>query len=296
MTSCRKTPRQISVFRRIRSRVRWYPGPPAVSGNYVATRVLADSLIAPYEGRTMKTACDCDSPSDNYEESIRVIWHKPSEYNMDRHGPPYLPSSGVKLSSKQKAEVRTFVKKAGLDLHATIRKVMAAEPGITPWTVLMGFLQGLSLLHQTHHWNTNGGDFYGDHLLFERLYNESTGFIDDVAERAVGKSLPSTIDPCLQSRQMAAVISGLRKSLPGASYVKLSLQGEMICLKLIDLVMQQLKDMGQLSSGDSNLLEGIADKHETFVYLLGQRSKSEVLWDQQIQKSASGGYSYDRLR
>jgi hypothetical protein len=237
----------------------------------------------------MKHACECESPEDNYEESADVLWRKPTEYNMDRHGPPYLPPAGVKLSSDQKKEARAFVKQAKTDLRETVKKVMASDPNLTPWTVLLGYLQALSLLHQTHHWNTSGGDFYGDHLLFERVYNSASEGIDSVAERAVGKGMPPMINPQVQAHQMCGILKGLNNRFPEACYVELSLQGELMCLSLIDIVMAQLKAVGQLSSGDSNLLEGIADAHETLVYLLKQRFSGTP-----ESKPTTEAYTYDR--
>jgi DNA-binding ferritin-like protein len=246
-----------------------------------------------------RNACQCESPG-SYEEGLEVIWHTPTEYDMERHGPPYLPEKGVRLSSVQKQEVRAFVKQAKVDVKATVGQVLASEPGLTPWTVLMAYLQALAMVHQSHHWNTNGGDFYGDHLLFERLYNESTGFIDDVAERAVGKQMPPMIDVLLQARQIGAIIKGLQNKCFEAGYVELSLQGELICLGIIEAVKAKLEELGQLSSGDSNLIEGIADKHESFVYLLRQRfsgtpeSKPHEVPDASSLFSTPEDYTYER--
>jgi hypothetical protein len=236
----------------------------------------------------MKTACDCDSPA-NYAESVEVIWHKPSEYSMERHGPPYLPSGCTKLSSDQKASVKAFVKTAGVSVQATVKQVLASDPSVTPLTVLVGYLQAISLLHRTHHWNTTGAEFYGDHLLFERVYNESSADIDSLAERAVGKGCPQMIDPLSQSRMTCGALKGLKNRYPDAGYVELSLQAEVCCLKLIDAVMAKLKAVGQLSSGDSNLLEGVADKHEVLVYLLKQRFSGTP-----ESKPRMEVYAYDR--
>jgi len=64
--------------------------------------------------------------------------------------------------------------------------------------------------------------------------------------------------------------------------VQSSLTGEMLCLEHIEKFLNNLKETDRLTSGLSNLLEGMADKHETFVYLLRQRSQEP-------------GYSYNRV-
>jgi hypothetical protein len=40
-----------------------------------------------------------------------------------------------------------------------------------------------------------------------------------------------------------------------------------------------LEQKGQLSNGTDNLLQGVADKHEEFVYLLKQRCLTKVSYD-----------------
>jgi starvation-inducible DNA-binding protein len=45
----------------------------------------------------------------------------------------------------------------------------------------------LDLAYQTKqaHWNVKGLNFYGLHLLFDTLYDQLSGYVDDFAERAV---------------------------------------------------------------------------------------------------------------
>lgn len=48
---------------------------------------------------------------------------------------------------------------------------------------------------QSFHWNVEGSDFYEYHLLFERIYDEVYGSIDDFAEkiRAIGAYIPQSL-------------------------------------------------------------------------------------------------------
>ena len=52
------------------------------------------------------------------------------------------------------------------DLFMTYGDAKYAELGI-----FLDLLRALSLLHHTHHWQTMGSQFYGDHLLYQRLYD-----------------------------------------------------------------------------------------------------------------------------
>jgi DNA-binding ferritin-like protein len=213
-------------------------------------------------------------------DSDRTVWHTPTEYNPYRDGPPYLPMlpfEPVRLSSEQRIEVKSFVKKAG---EMTPLLVTLGEP--SPLVALLGVLQAASLLHQTHHWSTRGPVYYADHLLFERLYNESQEFIDQVAERAVGLGEPfiSAINQARDVLSHVGQFGGSSKS--PEKMVTSSLKAELACLAWIKSAIDRMTASGTLTPGVSNLLEGIADKHETFVYLLRQRA------------SGGEGYSYDR--
>lgn len=231
-----------------------------------------------------KEGCGCGTPNP-YAQSVEVVWHDPTSYDVQKHGPSYL-----KLASSQKAKVRAFVER-----QAAFYDTGPLGPQVTPLGMALQFMRALAHIHQSHHWQTHGTAFYADHLLFERLYNESLEFIDQVAERAVGLDGAMVVDPFLQASGILTIVSFVcghgqgdpsPTSLEAATpelMVQRSLRGEGIFLKLVAKVLADMQASGNLSPGTSNLLEGAADKHEAFVYLLQQR--------------LGGGqsvYSYDR--
>ncbi len=232
----------------------------------------------------MKTGCGCSTPSPY--DSVEVVWHDPTKYDAIKHGPSYLPGR-AKLASAQKAEVRAFVKQAADYDTGPFRSV-------NPLSMVLVFMRGLAHVHQAHHWQTQGPSFYADHLLFERLYDVSLEFIDQVAERAVGTYGPGSVDPFLQAGGVLKVVSHIcghaqgdpsPTSLEAATpelMVERSLRGEVTFLKALDASIVAMERSGKMTSGTSNLLEGVADKHETFVYLLRQRSAER------------GAYAYER--
>lgn len=216
--------------------------------------------------------------NDAYQEGIRVVWHSPTEYDAVRHGPPYLPQqryAPVVLTAADRQNVRSMVKKASLPLPA----------GLTPYTSLLGVLQGTALIHQTHHWSCRGGSFYSDHQLFERLYNESLEGIDQLAERCVGRGSPLAISARVQAEAVSNFVSLLGDDPVSTEHmVQRSMAAETMVLSGIHQVLTILDAKDTLSHGTTNLLEGLADIHETFVYLLKQRS----------QTIAASHYSYRR--
>lgn len=155
---------------------------------------------------------------------------------------------------------------------------MLAEWGNVPYaqlSVLLVHLRFLAMVHQTHHWTAKGDPFYGDHLLFERLYNGVLEDIDALAEKSVGLGSNDNVNLPLQVQQLNTLAQsyGTSSTLPQASDLsKRSLVAEVSFLRCAAHCAQSLKEMGLMTRGLDNLLAGIEDKHEGHVYLLKQRS------------------------
>ena len=216
--------------------------------------------------------CSCGGGCQHHDETV---WKSTPDYNMVQDGPPYLPR---KLSSSQREEIAPLLKKAAYYDTTPLNKAVEGR-GRSPLTILLGYLQAMSHLHQIHHWNTMGDTSYGDHLLFQRLYEESQDFIDQVAERAVGSKAVAAIEASVQAQVIHSVLLGLTRDNDegtARNYVEVSLKGELYCLELIKSVIELMESDSTLSHGISNLLEGLADLHETFVYLLQQRTRTDA--------------------
>lgn len=189
--------------------------------------------------------------NDDPKGSLWSIWHDPTSYDHMQVGPPYLPG-----------------------------KTASAAPPAYPLGALLACLRASSQLHQSNHWRTKGKSFYGDHLLFMRLYEDGLDFIDQVAERAVGMGASAVVDPMVQAQQILGWCTqfcgeGFTSDDPEACVVT-SLKAEQQVCRCIDTVYKQLEAAGQLSSGTDNLLQGVADLHEGFVYLLQQRNGTKL--------------------
>lgn len=206
------------------------------------------------------------------QDSIHALWVDPLGFDPMENGAPYLPESKPRTASVDGGVLETLL----------IR--MPTGAGVAELGALVALLRGASIVHQTHHWQTRGTAQYGDHLLFERLYNESVGFIDQIAERAVGMGGESLVDPRLQAGLIPDLVSywcQYPESPSPLEMVAVSLEVERCVLKCLDSARSGLEERGALSSGTDNLIQGVADKHEEFVYLLQQR------------RGARGAYSYD---
>lgn len=154
---------------------------------------------------------------------------------------------------------------------------MVSEWGGVPYpelSVLLVHLKFLAAVHQNHHWITKGDPFYGDHLLFARLYEGTTGDIDALAEKAIGLGSTSNVDIVLQHKQLCQLLQGygMTATIPQPTELaKRSYLAEMNFLKAAAHLAEHLKANGTMSRGLDNLLAGIEDKHEGHIYLLKQR-------------------------
>ena len=141
--------------------------------------------------------------------------------------------------------------------------------------IFIDLLRALSLLHHTHHWQTQGPQFYGDHLLYQRLYELSDGQIDLVGEKAVGLGSPELVLPRHSLENMRRYIEAVEDGdiLDGASLkmAKRSLLAEKSFITAGEKMMDQLKSKGLLTRGVEQLLGTILDEHEGVLYLLKQR-------------------------
>jgi DNA-binding ferritin-like protein len=228
----------------------------------------------------------------NHAESIYAVWHDPTTYDHLRMGPPYLPdASTLKAVGRPKqgsngipdsdslAEVKALIAKEAADEE--VASVLAhflldyGQQSFGELAALLACMRAVNLVHQTHHWQTRGPQFYGDHLMFERLYNETLEMIDTLAERTVGSGTPSLVNPVIQSTHVLLIIKSLYNGAPMEATpdqcALLSLKGVLRSLVLLQLVYGVLEKKQMLSHGTDNMLQGIADKQEDFVYLLKQR-------------------------
>lgn len=233
---------------------------------------------------------DIPPPRDPHAGSLYAMWHDPSAYDPLVHGPPYLPESKVRMASTERDVVqkvaRPLIQKMAADemteIQAAIDQVKA-DFGPTPMSelaALLAFLRAEALVHQSHHWQTRGETYFGDHLLFERLYGEVNGQIDGLAERMVGSGHHILAHPILLAKHCSMVVQTFYRDAganPSADvYPVLSLRSVLRTMVALKLVYTRLDEGGQLSHGTDNLLQGMADKHEELVYLLKQRTNTKT--------------------
>jgi DNA-binding ferritin-like protein len=147
-------------------------------------------------------------------------------------------------------------------------------------SVILSCAMALQHVHHTHHWQTRGSTYYGDHLLFQRLYEDLDDEIDQLAERAVGTGGVNLVNTDLVFNHAAQFVQCMKpdqEANPGPEgLAALSLSAEKCFLGLLDVAYKLLETREALSMGTDDLLQAAANLHEEHVYLLQQRAGGKV--------------------
>lgn len=138
------------------------------------------------------------------------------------------------------------------------------------------FQQALALIHRAHHWKSSGPMYYGDHLLFDRLYSSAHEGVDSLAEKLIGLSVGAAVNPVqftgvTHQYVLAAYAGSDVDSLTQDELVEISLEAEVEFLALLKTTIAKLRELGALTDGLGDLLQSLASSHEESVYLLKQR-------------------------
>jgi len=135
--------------------------------------------------------------------------------------------------------------------------------------VFLGWLKALEVIHQSHHWQTSGGDSYGDHLLYQRLYEEVAPEFDSVGEKIVGVGGIHMTNYFALVYHMKVFMEGVSQ---GEELHVESYRAELMFVIAGEMIMNSLEKKGLLTRGVEQLIGSILDKHESHVFLLQQRS------------------------
>lgn len=189
--------------------------------------------------------------------------------------------NGTRDSSKAKRIVETIsfqIVTSSVD-HTEILEQMIVDYHEMQWcelSILLSSLRALAFTHQMSHWTAAGDPFYGDHLLFERLYNDIVPEIDTVAEKTVGMGGAVMLHPLQQVRHEALLVEAMcspaTKMPTAVELAQRSYTAEMHFMGMLDALVDRMKDNGCWTIGVENMIGEIADKHEGHIYLLKQRT------------------------
>lgn len=147
----------------------------------------------------------------------------------------------------------------------------------------IAFLRSIALIHQNHHWVTKGKNFYGNHLLFERIYSSAQEDADLMAEKFVGVFN----DDCLDLNMQGKLIQKMLDEYGNGDPVDSSLKVENAFLKFAQHFYDSLKENDALTLGLDDAIMAVSSSREEAVYLLKQASQgSETLLDRATARAS----------
>lgn len=139
---------------------------------------------------------------------------------------------------------------------------------------LMALLNLLSLTYRCAHWESRGRDSYARHLLFERLYDEVEGDIDDLAEKVIGLwglEVPDSDIFIAEEicHNLGKMVASYAPDGSGSHLAK-SITIEESVIQFLERFYDELRDKNALTKGMDDFLMALCSKHEHNLYLLQQ--------------------------
>ena len=129
-------------------------------------------------------------------------------------------------------------------------------------------LRAAYLVNQSAHWHSKGLDFYGDHLLFERIYKSAQDDADLSAEKFIGLFGSEAVDFLTQAELISSVMKRYAKLEGDLVAMSLALEKEFI--RFSQEAHEAFEAAGVMTLGLTDAIGAIASSREEAIYLLGQ--------------------------
>ena len=114
------------------------------------------------------------------------------------------------------------------------------------------------------HWNVEGSDFYEFHLLFERIYTEVYGIVDDFAEEV--RALRAQTPADLLTLQQLSQVTAQPQIMPGMSMAQELLADSDMMAEIFGMAFVEAEAQGD--HGLSNFLADRQDAHRKHSWML----------------------------
>jgi len=123
------------------------------------------------------------------------------------------------------------------------------------------------MAYRDGHWKVGGNDYYGNHLLLQRIYEDTQEHVDKIGERTVGLLGPKAIEAKSQADMVKRFY--LEFSKPGKPMENAILAAERLHKMLRDTY-AELSGTETMTLGLDDLLMGLQSAKEEHLYLLQQ--------------------------
>lgn len=124
----------------------------------------------------------------------------------------------------------------------------------------------LAIVFQHSHWKCKGTNFYGNHLLLQRIYGDAAVLVDGVAEKLIGV----WGNDALQHSNQLSIMASAFEAFSGDDPMENALGVTELFLEFSDDMYNRLKEMNELTLGVDDMIMANASKVEEFAYLLKQ--------------------------
>tara|TARA_B100000745_G_scaffold300398_1_gene254224 strand:+ start:7453 stop:8238 length:786 start_codon:yes stop_codon:yes gene_type:complete len=128
---------------------------------------------------------------------------------------------------------------------------------------LLAVLRALNWMLQHAHWQCAGINFYGNHLLFERLYEDVQAEVDTTAEKTIGYFGTDVLE---SPQIMSSALDWVAKWEEESDTV---LDRAIQAYRDVQEFLQDLyEDCDDLPLGLDDMLQSVANKHDEHMYLI----------------------------
>lgn len=138
----------------------------------------------------------------------------------------------------------------------------------------------LQTIYKSFHWLTRGTGYYGDHLLFDRLYDSLTEEIDFLAEKLISLFGRECVNPINSTKivytNLETIIGGFDVNCDPSELVAIALYFEILFLEINNEFYKMLQE-GEKTMGLDDLIMSNHSAHENNLYLLKSRFSVESL-------------------
>lgn len=134
----------------------------------------------------------------------------------------------------------------------------------------IALIRSVALVHQNSHWICQGDNFYGSHLLFERIYKTANEDADLAAEKLIGIFGSEVLDLHMQAQMIGKTLEDFSSGNPTETSLDIENKFLDYSKKFYDI----LKREDKMTLGLDDALLSVASNREGAVYLLQQVQKS----------------------
>lgn len=136
--------------------------------------------------------------------------------------------------------------------------------------VYLATLKCIYTLAQENHWRAKGSNFYSNHLMFQRIYEETLKDVDSSAEKFVNFFGEEVVD----TKNQNILESKIKSKYQNLEGVEQQIKIIEDFIKFSKFAYDCFEQEGKKSHGMDDMMMNIVNNQEGHLYLLGQSNKN----------------------